>query len=160
MGTAFSYSGNLFFSKSFIRLVGKNFLWKKCFLIRVIFLLVETIIEIWVKKFSKKQLSFASGQLIISLVEISIFTDRDQLMLVEAFFFFNWNVFLRAYSRKWATNFLVSGNHIFSPFLRDPCQWQYFFCQVKTCYSRKLSILASGNGFRANNGFQKEKKKL
>ena len=108
MGTAFSYSGNLFFSKSFIRLVGKNFLWKKCFLIRVIFLLVETVIEIWGKQFSKKELSFASGQLIISLVEISIFSDKDQLMLVEAFFFFNWNVSLRAYSCKWTTNFLVT----------------------------------------------------
>ena len=75
----FSYSGNVFFNKSFIRLVEMDFLssGNSVFLIRAIFLLVEAIIGIrGGKQFSKKELIIASGQLIFWVVEaifLSIF---------------------------------------------------------------------------------------
>ena len=65
--TTVSNSGKVYFKKSFIRLV------ETCFLIRVNFLLVEIIIGILGEHFSKKELNFASGQLIIWLVETVFF---------------------------------------------------------------------------------------
>ena len=61
MGATFLYSGNIFFNKSFIRLVETHSLFSgNSFLSTVLFLLVETIIGNWGKHFSKKEHNFAS----------------------------------------------------------------------------------------------------
>ena len=67
----FPYSGNAYFNKFFIGLVETDFLssGNSAFLIRAIFLLVEAIIGIGRKQFSKKQLIIASGQLIFWVAE-------------------------------------------------------------------------------------------
>ena len=62
---AFPYRENVLFNKSFIRLVETVFLCSRnsVFMIRAIFLIVETIIGIRGKQFFKKKLILASGKL-------------------------------------------------------------------------------------------------
>ena len=65
MEATFPLIGNVFFSKFYTRVVETDFLSSEnYFLTGAIFLLVETIIGIRRKQFSKKKLILASGQLI------------------------------------------------------------------------------------------------
>ena len=81
MEATFPYSGNAFFSKSFILLVKTDFLsGGNSFFIGAIFVLVEAIIGIRGKQFSKKELIIASRQLIFWLVE-TIFSSIFQRLL-------------------------------------------------------------------------------
>ena len=67
MEATFSYSGNAFFNKSFIRLVETDFLSNEngVFFIRYIFLLVESVTGIRGKEIAKKEFILASGELIL-----------------------------------------------------------------------------------------------
>ena len=82
---AFPFRGNVFLYKSYIRVVETDFLSKEnCFLIRAIFLLVETITGIRRKQFSKRKLILGSRQLISRLMETFFFSIFQGLLL---FFF-------------------------------------------------------------------------
>ena len=135
---------------------------EKYFLIRVVFLLVETIIGILGKHFSKKELNFAGGQLIIWPVETTFFHFLTQQSAVVSggIFSFNWSIVLRVYSCRWTTDFPASGKHFSSPLSETHVSDAFFFRLAETCFSRKSFILVSGNGFSANNGFRKQKEKL
>ena len=76
------------FSKSFIQLLEKELLpsGNSVFLVRAILLLVENIIGIRNKQFSKKELILASRQLIFWLVGTIFFFIFQRLLPVIAFF--------------------------------------------------------------------------
>ena len=102
--------------------------WTQCFLIKVIFLLLETIIGLLGKQFSKKELNFASGKLIIWLVGTIFFHFLRQQSTVasRSSFSFNWNIFLRAYSCQWAMIFWLVETIFFLHFSETPASNSFF----------------------------------
>ena len=108
--------------------------------------------------FSTKEHIFAKGQLNLASGNFFLpFSQTQSTVASGSTFSIKWNIILRDYSCKWTTDFMTNGIFlsIFQRLLPV-----IFFCIVVTYFSRKLFILASGNGFRANNGFHKQKKKL
>ena len=133
MEVAFLYCKNVF-SISFIRLVQTDFLpsGNSIFLVRAIFLLVETIIGIRRKQFSKKEIILVSGQLIFWLVETT-FSTKSLIPTSGNGFSGQWKPF------SFVQRFLFQVETVTLSESQFSDQWKPIFWLVETIFFHSIS---------------------
>ena len=140
--------GNVSTNQKLFPLVGmKDFVeiqysvfWKLCF-DQSHFWLVETIIGIRGKQFSKKELIFCLAE--------TVFFDQCYFAASRSHYWTKEKTVLRerVHSCWRTTDFPTSGKYFFPPFFRNSCQ--FFFRLVGKYFSRISLFSASGNGFQS-----------
>ena len=124
--------------------------WKLCF-DQIYFWLVETIIGIRGKQFSKKELIFYLVETVLLgqcyfAANRNHYWNKEKTVLRE-----------RAHYCQWTTDLPASGKHFFfASFFRDSCQ--FFFVQWESIFQGYPYFRVVETDFRANNGVHKQKK--